>query len=79
MCSAGEDAVPLTGLFHPSDDWLDGKSGLKNRYTLWRASAAGGRALSIAVATWERLLADRGVLFVRGLVRTRTVPEVCGC
>ena len=63
MCSAGEDVVPLKSLFHGSDEWLDGKSGLKNRYTLWLVSSAGGRAIRDAVATWKRLLADRGGLF----------------
>ena len=70
-CSAGEVAVPLASLFHGSDEWLDGESGLNNRYTLWRASAAGGRAICDAVATWKRLLADRGVLPAIGCAKTR--------
>ena len=79
MCSAGEESVNLTGLFHPSDNWLDGESELKNRYTLWRASSAGGRAISDAVATWKRLLADRGVIFAPGLFRARKIREACRC
>ena len=70
-CSAGEGAVPLTRLFHGSDEWLDGESGLTNRYTLWRASATGGRAIRDAVAAWKRLLADRGVLPAIGCAETR--------
>ena len=71
MCSAGEKTVSLTRLFHGSDAWLDGESGLGNRYTLWRASSAGGRAISDAVASWKRLLADRGMLLVKGSSETR--------
>ena len=61
MCRLDAASIDLRHLFHPGDEWLDGKSGLAHRYTLWRASAAGGRAISDAVAAWKRLLAERGV------------------
>ena len=77
-CSAGEDAVPLTRLFHGSDEWLDGESGLTNRYTLWRASATGERAISDAVAAWKRLLADRGVLPAIECAETRRNLKASG-
>ena len=60
MCRPDAAAVPLTSLFHPSDAWLDSQSNMTDRYTLWRASEAGRRAISDAVAAWKHLLAERG-------------------